>query len=299
MKAHNDRLVARLSSQSSHISLTSRFNRLSLAEPPEIASFGAYGDSKRVTEWFQPRGRFHLVLFLHAGTFSLNGTVITFRHGGIFVVPPGARCRVEGHGDGDFVQCFISFYPLDSGSNVYLLPIFTQLTTTESDVWEYAIRQALTRADRTKRNQLAVAWALLWRLARPVTAIDANPYMEAATQWIEKRIREKISIAKLAAEIDISHNNLIKQFRTEFGVTPVQYVRERRAEIARGLLMNSTKPIKSIAIEVGVPDLHAFNRLIHDCLGMSPRQVRRSRRELDYFRTSEFEAPELTPPVRH
>ncbi len=265
-------------------SLSSRMYRLSLSEPPELASFGAYGDDAPLMEWTQTPGRFHVMLIFNDGMFSLNGSITPFRHGGLFVVPPGSRCRVEATSPGDHVHCFISFYPVDSGKDVYLVPFFTQFSRSESDVWEYQIRRALRMMSQSRTPNFAVAWSLLWRVAQPLTAIDANPVIELSLRWIEEHIREKISIKELAAAMDISHNQLIRHFRQELGITPVQFVRERRADVARRLLTTTARPIKTIAHEVGVPNLHSFNRLIRECLGMSPRQVRRSRQDLDYFR---------------
>ncbi len=268
-----------------------RYHRISLAEPPEIGSFGAFGDENPVMEWNQARDKFHLLLFQHDGVFSLNGTLTPFRHGALFVVPPGARCRVEGFGTSEYIHCFISMYAHDSGKDVFLVPFFTQFTRAEADVWEYTLRAALRRMVVSQTSKYAVTWNLLWRVAQPMSAVDANPFIELSMKWVEEHIQEKISIAELARAMDISHNQLIRHFRQELGITPIQYVRQRRAEVARELLTHSTKPIKTIAHLVGVPDLHAFNRLIRECLGMSPRQVRRARKELDYFRARDFEPP--------
>lgn len=240
-------------------------------------------------EWIQARDKVHLMLFQHDGIFSLNGTLTPFRHGALFVVPPGARCRVEGVGQGELTHCFISIFAHDSGKDVFLVPIFTQFAREEAEVWEYTIRAALRRMAISQTSKYAVTWNLLWRIAQPMSAVDANPIIELSIKWIEEHLREKISIKELASAVSISHNQLIRHFRQELGITPVQYVRQRRSEAARELLTQSTKPIKTIAHLVGVPNLHSFNRLIRECLGMSPRQVRRARKELDYFRAREFE----------
>ena len=47
-------------------------------------------------------------------------------------------------------------------------------------------------------------------------------------------------------------------------------------ERARYLLEHSTMPIKAIARDVGIPDLHLFNKTVRRELGKSPREVRKS-----------------------
>jgi AraC family transcriptional regulator len=229
------------------------------------------------------------MLFLHDGLLSLNGRLFTFRRGGVFVIPPGARCRVQAVGEPEFVHCYFSFHPKDSGRDVYLVPIFTQFDDAECTVWERQFREYLNRMSQTRTAMNVLTWSLLWRIAQPLTVIDANPVLDIALKWIEDHIAEKFSIGEVAESVDISHNQLIRHFRDELGIPPVEYVRQRRAELARGMLTRTAKPIKQIAHDVGVPNLQAFNRLIRECLGMAPRQVRRARMELDYFRAREGE----------
>ena len=266
----------------------SRAARFSLAEPPELFGCGAFGEDDPLMEWHQPRTRWHALLFVNPGQFMLNGSVTTFRKGGFFIVPPGSRCRVENTGPPQFVHTFGSFAPVDSGQDVYAIPLFTQFTPEECDVWDHCLRLALQRLPHSRGRNPAVYWNLLLRIAQPLHAIHVNPHVEVATAFIERNLGHRFSIAEVAHEADVSHNQLIRYFRQELGMTPIQYVRERRAEIARTMLTTTSKSVKQIALQVGVPDLHQFNRLIRDCLGMSPRQVRSERWDVDYYRTEAY-----------
>ncbi len=278
----------------SQISPSTRYCRFSLGEVPLSTGLGAYTALDRVTEWNQDRGKFHLVMYLHDGIFSLNGIVFPFRRGGLFLVPPGSRCRVEAIGDREFGHCYVTLFPRDKGRDVFLIPLFTQFSDSECDVWEDLFRVALNRLSQTRTSMDALIWGLAWRIAEPMTALDANPVLDSAVKWIDGHIAEKFSIRDVAAAVDISHNHLIRHFRSELGITPIEYIRQHRAELARGMLTDSTKSIKRIAHEVGVPNLQSFNRLIRECLGMPPRQVRKARMDLDYFRARQQEAREST-----
>lgn len=269
----------------------SRSERFSLSSPPELHGCGSFGDDNPVMEWHQPRARWQALLFLNPGRFILNGSLISFRRGGFFIVPPGARCRVEYLGQPPFIHTYGSFTPEESAEEVYAIPLFTQFSSEECDVWDHCQRLALQRLPFTKERSPAVYWSLLLRVAQPLHTHRSNPHLEVAAAFIEKNIGQRFTISDLARHADISHNQLIRYFRQELGMTPIQYVRERRAEIARTLLTTTSKSVKHIANEVGVPDLHQFNRLIRDCLGMSPRQVRSERWDVDYFRAESADAP--------
>lgn len=121
----------------------------------------------------------------------------------------------------------------------------------------------------------AQLWTLLWELFqdRGVPARLPAPVL-AARQLIEARLGQNISVAALARELEISHNQLTRQFRAALGTTVSGYVAQRRMERARQLLVHTTRPVKSIAQEVGLGDVQAFNKCLRRVTGLSPRQIR-------------------------
>jgi AraC-like DNA-binding protein len=262
-----------------------RASRFSLAEPPEITRMGAYSTDSLAHDWHQTRSGWQLLLFDHPGQLAINGTVFTYLPGGVFVVPPGSRCHLEPSAAAVQNHFFMGFVPADSGKDVMSVPVLTQLPEDEGKHWEYQWREAMNQSPQTRTPRYAMAWALLWRISRPLQSYEVNIYVERALAMIDAGLGGKVSIAAVAREVEISHSQLIRMFRSEVGVTPIQYVRERRAEVARKLLTTTSRSIKSIAAEVGVSDLQQFNKLIRDTLGASPRQVRRDRWEIDYFRS--------------
>ena len=122
----------------------------------------------------------------------------------------------------------------------------------------------------------ALLWTLLWDLcARPSRESLAPGAVARARQLIEGRLGEQLSVANLAAELGLSHNHLTRRFRAELGMTVSAYIVERRLNRARQLLLHTTRPVKSIAAEVGMGDLQAFNKCLRRVTGASPRQIRR------------------------
>ncbi len=122
-------------------------------------------------------------------------------------------------------------------------------------------------------------WDILWQLADRTSASSPgppgpHPAVQKALQIIELRLGEHIRVAELAREVALSHNQLTRLFRSAVGTTVVDYIRTRRVERARHLLVHSSLPIKAIAAEVGISDLHLFNKTVRRTLGASPRQVR-------------------------
>ena len=81
---------------------------------------------------------------------------------------------------------------------------------------------------------------------------------------------------QIAAAVGVSHNHLTRLFTAGQGLTVVGYLRRRRIEHARQLLVHSTMSITAIASTVGIPDLQAFNKACRTVTGLGPRALRES-----------------------
>jgi AraC-like DNA-binding protein len=121
-------------------------------------------------------------------------------------------------------------------------------------------------------------WNLLWDCAAGVkpSSDSSRPHtaVEQTMQLIELRLSEPISVAELSRDVGMSHNHLTRLFREARGTTVIGYILQRRMERARHLLAHSNLPIKAVARQVGIADLHLFNKTIRRLLGCSPRLFR-------------------------
>jgi len=98
--------------------------------------------------------------------------------------------------------------------------------------------------------------------------------VERARRLIELRLSEPLTVAAIADEVSLSQSQLTRLFRNEVGSSPRQYLLSRRVERARYLLIHTTRPIKAIAREVGIGDLHQFNKTLRRTINIAPRELR-------------------------
>ncbi len=122
-------------------------------------------------------------------------------------------------------------------------------------------------------------WDMLWRLvdSQPIpggTQSARHPALREALRLIETRLSEPLRVADLAGQVGLSHNHLTRLFSRELDTTPLLYIRRRRMQQARHLLLYSNLPVKVIAVQVGIADLQKFNRTAHALWGCSPRALR-------------------------
>lgn len=101
-----------------------------------------------------------------------------------------------------------------------------------------------------------------------------NSYVREAIAYVERNLSRIDNAEEVSAAVGLSTVYLARLFREELGAGIASWVRRRRLETARHELENSTKPIKTIALEVGFSDLHAFNKLCRNAWGVSPRRLR-------------------------
>ncbi|WP_339409926.1 AraC family transcriptional regulator [Pseudomonas sp. EA_35y_Pfl2_R5] len=99
----------------------------------------------------------------------------------------------------------------------------------------------------------------------PLTALDA---------YIEQHAAHPLQVADLARLAGLSAARFHVRFLSETGQTPMDYVRNRRLQLARQLLQSSNLAIGEIAARVGYSSQSAFSAALLRHLGVTPRQLR-------------------------
>lgn len=101
------------------------------------------------------------------------------------------------------------------------------------------------------------------------TAQDESRVVKAM-RTIHARYAEPLSVAALASEVGLQARRFSSLFRLAIGVTPYNYLLNRRLDAAAKLLRETHKPVIEIAFEVGFGDLSEFTRRFGRRLGKSP-----------------------------
>lgn len=92
---------------------------------------------------------------------------------------------------------------------------------------------------------------------------------------IDQHAAYPLQVADLARLADMSVARLHARFVAECGLTPMDYIRNRRLHMARGLLRDSHLPIGEIAARVGYASQSAFAAAVLREFGSSPGALRR------------------------
>ncbi len=103
----------------------------------------------------------------------------------------------------------------------------------------------------------------------------------------EYRIREilnasvykKIDLDTVAASLHMSKSNVIRIFKSRYGITPYEYLIGAKLETAKLLLINSSLTVREIADMLCISDEHYFSTLFTKKVGLRPRDYRKCNKE--------------------
>ncbi|HEV7669251.1 MAG TPA: AraC family transcriptional regulator [Thermoanaerobaculia bacterium] len=119
--------------------------------------------------------------------------------------------------------------------------------------------------------------AVSGRAPRPsqLQARDRRRAVEAAL-WIDESSHEPIDLEAAATAAGLSSFHFLRLFSAVLGVTPHQYLIRSRLRQAARRLLDDSRSITDIALDVGFGDLSNFVRTFHRAAGVSPRRFRRA-----------------------
>ena len=98
--------------------------------------------------------------------------------------------------------------------------------------------------------------------------------MNQIRQEMELHFHTQIDVASLAGSSGLSRNFFASRFRERFGMTVAAYLLHLRMEMAKNLILSTSRPIKEIAFDCGIPDANYFNKQFRRLTGMSPSRYR-------------------------
>ena len=109
---------------------------------------------------------------------------------------------------------------------------------------------------------------------------------------MESALEQPVSIADLAAEVNISQRQLTRLFHLHTGVTPIKYYCDVRLDRARGLVTQTQLSMLDIAVACGFTSNAQFTRSYKARFGITPSSDRIEGRVPFQFRS--FGIPNIT-----
>jgi AraC family transcriptional regulator len=102
--------------------------------------------------------------------------------------------------------------------------------------------------------------------------------MRKVIAHVEANLSRHIHVQELARLVNLSASHFCRTFKCAFGASPSHYVIRRRIEVAQAMMLRTSEPLRSIAVNCGMCDQQHFTRSFRRIVGETPSMWRRTRR---------------------
>ena len=175
-------------------------------------------------------------------------------------------------------------FTVDTRLNHYIETAEKSVSYTADEGTSYMFRRIIEIYESKSENPIAKNAALSglvsYLLSQFFIGFDASQGSEkerfsSVLKYIESNLSQKITNDDLCRLVYLNKIYFSNLFAKLFGVSPKQYVQQKRMMTAATMLVTTNKPIKEIAEEVGYYDDAYFNRSFTRFTHMTPREYRR------------------------
>ncbi len=98
--------------------------------------------------------------------------------------------------------------------------------------------------------------------------------------YVKNNLTRKLTLADIAWNLHCSTVTLTEHFKAEFGITIMEYVTNKRMELAERILIATDEPLREVAARVGFSDVEYFSRTFKKYHGISPAAWRKKNKTL-------------------
>ena len=162
------------------------------------------------------------------------------------------------------------------------LPAFLALSPTLKSYINF-IHSSLKKDAFSQLTQEHILMLLLEIMSEQMhTNIKIDKRITLAKAYLDDHISTSVSLNQVAFAAHLSIRQLSELFKLQLGLTPLQYLREKRMQQAVLLLSQTSLPIERVAQAVGYQSLSAFSTRFHQYYGRTARYFRQNNKKQSY-----------------
>lgn len=122
-----------------------------------------------------------------------------------------------------------------------------------------------------------IVYQLFSRFLRNATSkvSPMDDRIRTCAEYINEHLNAELRIEMLAEKACMSQNHFIRKFKSEMGLTPIQYINKRKVEKAQYHLFVGGKTVKEIAYALGFYETSNFYRLFRQIAGVTPLEYQK------------------------
>lgn len=223
------------------------------------------------------------------GMYVYNGQEFHLGAGDMFLTYPSTVVSYTADTEEPWEYCWVGFHGTEAKRMLRETAFSKQQPTihlTDCDRLEtlllsiYRSSGNTPAADADMAGYLYLFLGELMRCAPVNTARDnVQDYVTQAIRYIQNDYAKDIQISEIASYVGVSRSQLYRAFVERFELSPHQYLKRYRINVACTLLRNATLSVREIAASVGIEDPLYFSRVFKEVKGISPSEYQRNRGE--------------------
>lgn len=202
-------------------------------------------------------------------TYSHKGKTYLSDPDHAVLLPKGQSYTLYGDKAGSFPV--IDFQCTDFDCDTFLV---FPLPNREAVLQEFEQIKVLSFHPEQRLKMMALFYELLSNLTAHHSV--GNRRLNAAHLYLEAHLQEPdLNNTRLACAAGISEVYLRKLFLQQHGLSPKQFILERRLTNAKRLLTNSRASVTAVAEECGFSGVYHFCRIFKEKVGLTPTEYRK------------------------
>ena len=103
----------------------------------------------------------------------------------------------------------------------------------------------------------------------------SSSQLQKIIEYIDANLSQDLKLTELAQVINVSPPHFGRLFKQSLGISPHQYVLQRRIKKAKTLLVQGKLPVKQIVQTLGFYDQSHFSRVFRKYVGVTPKQYQK------------------------
>lgn len=215
--------------------------------------------------------------FINTGTYALKkGSILIVERGAIHSLTSDTEhplncwtCAIEADAEHTFLPTDVCPH-MECGSQETLIrSLFLELDRCRKD----KTPETRTHCDRIADAIASIYSDLFHRFPKIEHPMETS-FAREILVYMNEHYTSRITLEGLAKEFFISANSISHTFAKAYGISPINYVIDRRMNDAKWLLINTDDTLVSISRRVGYDNTNHFCNLFEKRMGCPPREFR-------------------------
>lgn len=223
----------------------------------------------------------YLFVLVNSGEATLYGEKeIILKEHDMLVMCPGEKIYYKANTPwsiqwiglyGDTVEEYTKKLGISGKNPVFHVSLYNELEIVMDKL--YSLAKSTTAAGSLL--QISLVYNFFSLLFECFDYKDNVDCITTAVKIIDYNFNNDITVEKIAKTLHLTPAHLTRKFRAATGLSPKQYILNKRIEYAKELLANTNSSIFEIANSVGFFDQLYFSRIFKIKEGMSPSEYRK------------------------